>query len=98
MDPLDVTAGALNIGYEAGGPLDGPVVMLLHGWPDDVRAWRNVAPRLHSAGVRTIAPYLRGFGRTRSLSTETLRHARGVALAQDAMELADALGIRSSQW
>jgi pimeloyl-ACP methyl ester carboxylesterase len=84
----------LNIGYEAAGPLDGPVVMLLHGWPDDVRVWRTVAPSLHAAGLRTIAPYLRGFGPTRFLSSETRRDARGVALAQDAVDLADALGIR----
>ena len=84
-----VTTEVLNIGYEADGPLDGPVVMLLHGWPDDVRAWRSVAPWLHAAGLRTIAPYLRGFGRTRFLLSETRRDARGVALAQDAIDLAD---------
>jgi pimeloyl-ACP methyl ester carboxylesterase len=49
-----VTTEVLNMGYEAEGPLDGPVVMSLHGWPDDVRAWRRVAPLLHAAGLRTI--------------------------------------------
>jgi pimeloyl-ACP methyl ester carboxylesterase len=85
----------LNIGYEVEGPINGPLVMLLHGWPDDVRAWRNVTPRLHAAGLRTVAPYLRGFGATRFLFSETLRDARGVALAQDAIDLADALGIQT---
>jgi pimeloyl-ACP methyl ester carboxylesterase len=89
-----VITGVLNIGYEAAGPLDGPVVMLLHGWPDDVRVWRGVAPGLNAAGLRTIAPYLRGFGSTRFLLSETRRDARGVALAQDAIDLADALGIQ----
>jgi pimeloyl-ACP methyl ester carboxylesterase len=90
-----VTTGVLDIGYQTEGPLDGPVVMMLHGWPDDVRAWRAVAPFLHGAGLRTIAPYLRGFGPTRFLSSETRRDARAVALAQDAIDLADALGIQT---
>jgi pimeloyl-ACP methyl ester carboxylesterase len=90
-----VTTETLSIGYEADGPLDGPVVMLLHGWPDDVRAWRQVAPHLHAAGLRTIAPYLRGFGSTRFLLPESRRDARGVALARDAIDLADALGIQT---
>lgn len=73
----------------------GPVVFLLHGWPDDIRAWSQVGPMLNAAGFRTIIPYLRGFGRTRFLSKETIRDGRGVALAQDVIDLADALGISS---
>jgi pimeloyl-ACP methyl ester carboxylesterase len=46
----------LDIAYEIGGPDDGPALMLLHGWPDDIRAWHKVAPRLHEAGFRTITP------------------------------------------
>jgi pimeloyl-ACP methyl ester carboxylesterase len=54
----------LDIAYEEGGPAaEAPVVLLLHGWPDDIRGWRSVAPRLHPSGFRTIAPYLRGFAR-----------------------------------
>jgi pimeloyl-ACP methyl ester carboxylesterase len=68
-------------------------LLLLHGWPDDIRGWRQVAPRLHAAGYRTITPYLRGFGLTRFLSRETVRDGRGVALAHDAIDLADVLGI-----
>jgi pimeloyl-ACP methyl ester carboxylesterase len=83
----------LQISYEDSGPPEGPPVLLLHGWPDDVRGWRGVAPLLHAAGYRTIAPYLRGFGLTLFRSSETPRDGRGVALAQDAIDLADALGI-----
>jgi len=84
----------LDIAYEEGGPAaEAPVVLLLHGWPDDIRGWRGVAPRLHASGFRTIAPYLRGFGPTRFRSPETRRDGRGVALAHDAIALMDALGI-----
>jgi len=77
------------------GPRNGPVVFLLHGWPDDIRAWTHVAPLLNTAGFRTIIPYLRGFGPTRFLAKDSIRDGRGVALAQDAIDLADALGITS---
>ena len=89
-----LTTEVLEISYEAGGPQDGPPVFLLHGWPDDVRAWHGVAPALHAAGYRTIAPYLRGFGPTRFLSPQTVRDGRGVALAQDIIDLANSLEFK----
>lgn len=88
-----VNTGLLEIACEIGGPAGGAPVLLLHGWPDDARAWGGVAPTLQAAGFRTYAPYLRGFGPTRFLSAQTVRDGRGVALAQDAVDLADALGI-----
>ncbi len=83
----------LDIAYEESERADAPVVLLLHGWPDDIRGWRGVTPRLHAAGFRTIAPYLRGFGATRFRSPGTPRDGRGVALAHDAIALMDTLGI-----
>ncbi|GGR24121.1 alpha/beta fold hydrolase [Deinococcus ruber] len=83
----------LSITYEVGGPSDGPVVLLLHGWPDDPRGWRVVAAKLQQAGYRTLTPYLRGFGPTQFLSSDTVRDGRGVALARDALDLLDALGV-----
>ncbi|PZP61025.1 MAG: alpha/beta hydrolase [Pseudoxanthomonas spadix] len=82
----------LDIGYACGGPEDGSPVLLLHGWPDDVLGWAQVAPALEAAGYRWVAPWLRGFGPTRFRSADTLRDGTGVALAQDAIDLADALG------
>jgi pimeloyl-ACP methyl ester carboxylesterase len=90
-----VTTELLKIGVEIEGPEDGRPIMLLHGWPDDVRAWHAVRPRLHAVGWRTIAPYLRGFGPTRFRSEQTIRDGRGVALTQDAIDLADALGLET---
>ena len=65
------TIGA--IAYMDGGPPDGPAVLLLHGWPDDATTWDGVAPALHAAGLRTIAPMLRGFGGTRFQSPDAAR-------------------------
>ncbi|WGL51846.1 alpha/beta fold hydrolase [Nocardioides sp. BP30] len=43
------------------GPLDGPVVVLLHGFPERNTCWRDVAPLLHAQGLRTLAPDQRGY-------------------------------------
>jgi pimeloyl-ACP methyl ester carboxylesterase len=92
---LATKTSLLEISFLDEGPREGPVVFLLHGWPDDIRAWGKVAPILNGAGYRTIVPYLRGFGHTRFLAKETVRDGRGVALAQDVIDLADALGINT---
>ncbi len=70
------------------------VCLLLHGWPDDATTWLTVAQRLSRAGFRVVMPWLRGFGQTRFLSARTCRDGRTEALAQDAINLMDALGIR----
>ncbi len=90
---LSVKTASLDIAYETGGPPDGLPLLLLHGWPDDVRTFAKVVPSLREAGFRTVAPYLRGFGATTFLSAETRRSGEIVAMAQDAMDLADALGL-----
>lgn len=43
------------------GPIDGPVVVLLHGFPERATSWRGVAERLHEAGLRTLAVDQRGY-------------------------------------
>ena len=83
----------LEIAFHDEGPKDGIPVMLLHGWPDAPRGWDGVARSLRAAGWRTIVPYLRGSSPTRFLSENTPRFGAGVALAQDAIDLADALGL-----
>ncbi len=65
--------------------------MLLHGWPDDATTWREITPRLEAAGLRWVAPFLRGFGATRFLVDQTPRDGTAAALAHDALDLADAL-------
>jgi pimeloyl-ACP methyl ester carboxylesterase len=83
----------LEIAYEEGGPPTGGLVLLLHGWPDAPRGWSAMTQRLHTEGWHTVAPYLRGTGPTKFLSDETPRIGAGVALAQDAIDLVDGLGI-----
>ncbi len=89
-----IDAGLLNVGYAEAGPPNGPPVILLHGWPYDIHSYVEVAPRLASAGYRTIAPYLRGYGTTRFLSEDTFRNGQPSALASDIVALMDALNIK----
>jgi pimeloyl-ACP methyl ester carboxylesterase len=88
-----LTTSILDIAFETGGPALGPVVLLLHGWPDDATTWGKVTPGLNAAGFRTIAPWLRGFGPTRLLSEAIIRDGRIEALAQDAIDLMDGLEV-----
>jgi pimeloyl-ACP methyl ester carboxylesterase len=88
-----IDAGLLNVGYAEVGPADGPVVLLLHGWPYDIHSYADVAPLLAAEGYRAIVPYLRGYGTTRFLSEDTFRNGQPSVLAVDAVALIDALGI-----
>lgn len=93
MTFLRATTSVLDIAYEASGPADGRPALLLHGWPDDVRTWDGVLPTLHAAGFRTYVPWLRGFGPTRFLSAGTVRSGEIGAMAQDALDLLNALKV-----
>jgi pimeloyl-ACP methyl ester carboxylesterase len=88
-----VNAGVLNIGYAEAGPQNGPVVILLHGWPYDIYSFAEVTPLLVSAGYRVIVPYLRGYGTTRFLSADTPRNGQQAVVAVDIIALMDALKI-----
>jgi len=88
-----IDAGVLNVGYAEAGPAGGPAVILLHGWPYDIHSFVDVAPLLASAGYRVIVPYVRGYGTTRFLSSETFRNGQPSAVALDTIALMDALKI-----
>jgi pimeloyl-ACP methyl ester carboxylesterase len=91
-----IDAGVLNVGYAEAGPTDGPVVILLHGWPYDIHSFVDVAPLLASEGYRVIVPYLRGYGTTRFLSSEMLRNGQPSSIAVDMIGLMDALKIEKA--
>ena len=84
----------LNIAYYEAGPADGPVVMLMHGFPYDIHSYVDVAPMLAAQGCRVIVPYLRGYGPTRFLDKTDPRSGEQAAIGADMMELMDKLNIR----
>jgi len=91
-----INAGLLNVAYAEAGPADGPPVILLHGWPYDIHSFVDVTPLLASAGYRVLVPYLRGYGATRFLSSESFRNGQPSALAPDVIEFMDALRIEKA--
>ena len=95
LEPLrKVDAGVLNTAYYEAGPADGPVVMLLHGFPYDIHSYVDVAPLLAAQGCRVIVPYLRGYGPTRFRDKATPRSGEQAAIGADLMALMDALEVK----
>jgi pimeloyl-ACP methyl ester carboxylesterase len=91
-----INVGVLNVGYAEAGPPDGPAVILLHGWPYDIHSYVEVVPRLSKAGYRVIVPYLRGYGTTRFLSSDTFRNGQQSVVAVDIIALMNALKIEKA--
>lgn len=72
-----VRANGLTFAVTQAGPADGPLALLLHGFPDTFATWRHLMPRLAAAGYRVAAPAMRGYAPTgvpteRSLDPDTL--------------------------
>ena len=59
-----IRLGELEVAYLTAGPDDGPVALLLHGYPDTAWSWRYLAPVLAGRGYRVVAPFLRGYAPT----------------------------------
>jgi pimeloyl-ACP methyl ester carboxylesterase len=91
--PRSVRTPVLEIGFEESGNPSGVPIILSHGFPDDVRAWDDVAAPLAAAGHRVLVPYLRGYGATRFLDAAAPRMAEQAAIGQDLIDFADALGL-----
>lgn len=88
-----IQAGVLRIAYFDNGPSNGTIVLLLHGFPYDKHAYDAVSPLLVSKGCRVIIPYLRGYGPTQFLYSDTPRSGQQAVLAHDLLAFMDSLEI-----
>ncbi len=91
--PRKIETPTLTIAYEESGPGSGFPIILLHGFPDDIRAWDEISPPLAKAGFRVLVPYLRGYGPTRFRDAAAPRMAEQAAIGQDLIDFADAIHI-----
>ena len=89
METLRVRLGELDVAYLATGPDDGPLAVLLHGYPDTAWSWRHLAPVLAARGYRVVAPFLRGYAPTGLAPDGSYQSG---ALVADAVALRRALG------
>lgn len=94
MGPMQtIDTPLLRIGYAQWNPQGRRTVVLLHGWPDSPRCWKDVAPALAEDGWRVLAPALRGFSPTRFRDAGTPRTGQLSALGRDLLDFIDALGL-----
>jgi pimeloyl-ACP methyl ester carboxylesterase len=91
-----VKTSVLDIGYAEAGPTEGPVVILLHGWPYDIHSYFDVTSLLAAQGYRVLVPHLRGHGSTRFLSDQTTRNGQQAVIAKDIVEFMDVLNIKKA--
>src|ERR1700723_2829079 len=81
-----VDANGLRFGYLEDG--SGPLVLMLHGFPDTAHSWDDLRPRIAAKGYRAVSPFMRGYHPTAIPD----RDADQETLARDALALIDALG------
>jgi pimeloyl-ACP methyl ester carboxylesterase len=72
--PHYVASDSFQIATYSDGPIDGPPILLVHGWPEIAYSWKNTVPALTAAGYRVIAYDLRGFGRS-SAPADSIHYA-----------------------
>ena len=86
----------LNISYFEIGHKNSIPVFLMHGFPYDIYAYKDVVEILKKNDLRIIVPYLRGFGPTSFLNKSFLRSGEQAALGKDLIDLMDGLNIKKA--
>lgn len=82
--------------YLAAGPETGPLIIFTHGWPELSLSWRHQLPFFGAMGFRTIAPDMRGYGRSSIYGRHEdycLAHT-----SMDMLELIDSLDREKAVW
>ena len=90
---LMATTAMLDIAYEESGLETGMPIVLLHGFPYDVRQYDAVRDQLASSGRRVLVPYVRGFGPTRYRDQHVVRSGQQAAVGKDVIDFLDAIHI-----
>ncbi len=85
QDVQFIEANGLRFGYLESG--EGPLVLLLHGYPETARSWHEVQADLADSGFRTVAVFMRGYAPTSAASDYSVR-----SLGQDVVSLIEAFG------
>lgn len=87
-----ITANGVDVAYLEAGPADGPLVLLLHGFPDHAPSWRHLLAGLGAVGRHAVAPWSRGYHPTAPAPDGRYQSA---CLALDAIALVEALSPRA---
>ena len=95
FEQLSIAANGLRFHALAAGPADGPLLVLLHGFPETSHCWNKLMPPLAAAGFRVVAPDQRGIGL--SSKPEGIAAYRIDHLAADVVAIIRALGRERAQ-
>ncbi len=90
------TADGHTTFYLAAGPEDGPLIVFVHGWPEQAISWRHQLPVLAGLGFRAVAPDMRGYGRS-TVYDRNEDYAQALVVA-DMLCLLDGLGAERAVW
>src|ERR1700757_2788299 len=85
-----VHANGLKFAYLEEG--SGPLVLLLHGFPDTAHTWDDLRPRIAAKGYRAVSPFMRGYSPSGIPDRDTDQET----LARDPLALIEALGAREA--
>ena len=96
VEEFVVETGGHQSFYLAAGPVDGPLIIFVHGWPELSISWRHQLPCFASLGFRAIAPDLRGYGGSKVYARHE-DYALEIVVA-DMIGLLDALGTQKAAW
>lgn len=89
LEEHTIAIPGLDVAYLAAGPIDGPLALCLHGFPDTAHTYRHLLPELAAAGFRAVAPFSRGYAPSGIPADGCYQSG---ALASDANALHEALG------
>ena len=92
------TRSGLTFTTDVMGPADGPLVLLLHGFPESRHSWRQALPRLAVAGYRAVAPDQRGYSPDARPDPKGLSNYVFEKLIADAIDIADASGAAGKRF
>lgn len=92
------TRSGLTFTADVAGPIDGPLVLLLHGFPESRHSWRAALPALAAAGYRAVAPDQRGYSPGARPDPKDLSNYAFDKLVNDAVEIVAAAGYEGRRF
>jgi pimeloyl-ACP methyl ester carboxylesterase len=92
------TRSGLTFTADVAGPDGGPLVLLLHGFPESRHSWREALPVLAAAGYRCVAPDQRGYSPGARPDPADLSNYAFDKLVDDAIEIAAAAGYEGKRF
>ena len=92
------TRSGLTFTADVAGPIGGPLVLLLHGFPESRHSWREALPVLAAAGYRCVAPDQRGYSPGARPDPADLSNYAFDKLVADAIEIAAAAGYAGQRF